>query len=123
MPSIVVADDQPDLLAILSARLRAAGFEVHEAQDGQQALQAVREKKPDIVLLDVMMPELNGYQVCRTIKTEDNLKGIPVVLLTAKDGEADKFWGTEVGADLYLTKPANPAAVVLKISEMLGRQG
>jgi DNA-binding response OmpR family regulator len=120
MPSIVVADDQPDLLAILSARLRAAGFEVHEAQDGQQALQAVQDKKPDIVLLDVMMPELNGFQVCRSIKSDDALKQIPVVLLTAKDGEADKFWGSEVGADLYLTKPINPAAVVLKVSEMLG---
>ncbi len=120
MATIVIADDVPDILAVLSARFRALGFTVLEAHDGLEALETIRSQQPDIVILDVMMPELNGFQVCRRVKEDPELSKIPVVLLTAKDSEADQFWGSEVGADLYLTKPIEPGNVVLHIQELLG---
>ncbi len=120
MATIMIADDVPDILAVLSARFRALGFTVLEAHDGREALESIRSQRPDIVILDVMMPELNGFQVCRRVKEDPELSKIPVVLLTAKDSEADQFWGSEVGADLYLTKPIEPGNVVLHIQELLG---
>lgn len=121
MPSILIADDEPDILAILAGRFRAAGFDVVEARNGSEALDSARSRKPDLVLLDVMMLELNGFQVCRRIKSDPAISETPVVLLTAKDSEADRFWGSEVGADLYLTKPMDPAGVVARIRELLSR--
>jgi DNA-binding response OmpR family regulator len=119
MTTILIADDNPDLVAVLSNRFRALGFGVLEARDGMEALELARSRRPEVVLLDVMMPELNGFQVCRAIKEDSALVRIPVVLLTAKDSEADQFWGSEVGADLYLTKPIEPGTVVMRIQEIL----
>ncbi len=119
MPRILIADDQPDLLAILSCRFRAVGFDVIEARNGAEAVSMIREQKPDIVSLDVTMPELNGFQVCREMKDDDELAEIPIVLVTAKSSDADRFWGEEVGADLYLTKPVDPASVVLQVRDLL----
>ena len=116
---ILIADDQPDLLAILATRFRAIGVDVLEARNGAEALALTEERRPQLVILDVMMPELNGFQVCRRIKQDRDLCQIPVILLTAKDSEADHFWGNEVGADLYLTKPVHPASVVLQVQELL----
>lgn len=121
MPTILIADDVPDLVHLLASRFRALGFQVLEASDGMEALEKAQGSRPDVVLLDVMMPELNGYQVCRRIKADPSLAGTPVALLTAKDSEADKFWGDEVGADLYLTKPVEPGLVVTQIQELLKR--
>ena len=119
MPRILIVDDNADLLAILSSRFRSRGFETLEAYDGAEALEVAQASNPDVVVLDVMMPELNGYQVCRQIKENPALAHVPIVLLTAKDGEADKFWGSEVGADLYLTKPIDPGTVVLQVEALL----
>lgn len=119
MATILIADDMPDILNVLSSRLRALGYQVLEARDGMEALNHAKANQPDLVVLDVMMPELNGYQVCRRLKNDSQLSHIPVILLTAKDTEADKFWGAEVGADLYLTKPIEPGAVVIHIQELL----
>jgi two-component system phosphate regulon response regulator PhoB len=118
MTTVLLADDHADLLAILSGRLKAAGFEVLEAKNGSEALSQVRAGRPEIAILDVMMPELNGFQVCRKIKADRELAGTKVVLLTAKATDADRFWGAEVGADLYLTKPIDPAEVVRRIQEL-----
>jgi DNA-binding response OmpR family regulator len=117
---ILIADDHPDLLAILSARLRASGYDVVTAHNGNEALDLTRRERPALVILDVMMPELNGYQVCAKIKEDATLAQTPVILLTAKTSDADRFWGAEVGADLYLTKPASPATIVERIKELLG---
>jgi twitching motility two-component system response regulator PilH len=118
---VLIADDNPDLVAILSGRFRTHGFEVLEAKDGAEAMELIRAKRPDVAVLDVMMPELNGYQVCRSIREDAGLADIRVVLLTAKDSDADKFWGAEVGADLYLTKPVEPASVVAHVQGLLAR--
>jgi two-component system cell cycle response regulator len=118
---ILIVDDNADLLAILSSRFRSHGFETLEACDGTEALEMAQASNPDVVLLDVMMPELNGYQVCRKLKENPALAHIPIILLTAKDGEADKFWGSEVGASVYLTKPIDPAQVVSHVEALLKR--
>ncbi len=119
MVKVLIADDSPDLVAILSSRFRALGFDVTEARDGMEALEAIKGNRPDIIVLDVMMPELNGFQVCRRLKQDNDLSSIPVLMLTAKTSEADQFWGAEVGADRYLTKPIDPGQVVMHVQEML----
>lgn len=120
MAKVLIADDEPDIVAILGGRFRAAGFDVVEARNGAEALESARRSRPDVLLLDVMMLELNGFQVCRRAKADPALGDVPVVLLTAKDSEADRFWGAEVGADLYLTKPMDPASVVARVRGLLG---
>jgi DNA-binding response OmpR family regulator len=119
MTTILIADDMPDIVSLLGSRFRALGYTVLEARDGMEALEQARQKPPDIIVLDVMMPELNGFQVCRQIKSDAKLARVPIILLTAKDSEADQFWGAEVGADLYLTKPIEPANVVMHVQELL----
>ncbi|MCC6752184.1 MAG: response regulator [Deltaproteobacteria bacterium] len=119
MPRILIAEDNQDLLAILAGRFRALGFEVVDVLNGADALAAAKKQRPDVVLLDVMMPELNGFQVCRRLKEDPALASVPIVLLTAKDTDADKFWGSEVGANLYLTKPIDPAQVVTHVQQLL----
>jgi DNA-binding response OmpR family regulator len=121
MTKILIADDNNDLLEILVSRFRAVGFEVVSAQNGTVALEVARREQPEIAVLDVMMPELNGFQVCRRLRDDDALKEMPIVLLTAKDTEADQFWGFEVGADLYLTKPIEPGEVVAEVQKLLER--
>ena len=119
MARILVADDQPDLRMILSSRLRAAGHDVLEARDGVEALELASAQAIDLAILDVMMPELNGFQVCRRLREGPGGDAVPIVLLTARDSEADRFWGGEVGADLYLTKPIDPATVVAEVEALL----
>lgn len=117
---ILLVDDEVDLLHLLSARLESKGFSVVTASDGKGALRAVREEHPDLVVLDVMMPAPNGYQVCRTLKDDPELSKIPVLLLTAKSTESDRFWGAESGCDAYLTKPYNAEDLIEKIRSLLG---
>jgi DNA-binding response OmpR family regulator len=121
MTKILIADDNSDLLDILVSRFRAVGFEVVAAQNGTAALEVARREQPELAVLDVMMPELNGFQVCRRLREDESLKEMPIVLLTAKDTEADQFWGFEVGADLYLTKPIEPGEVVAEVQKLLDK--
>lgn len=102
---ILVIDDEEDLVNLLTVRLEADGYEVLIALDGQAGLDKAHEERPDLILLDVMMPIMDGYQVCRFLKFDDELKNIPVIMLTARIQEKDKKIGQNVGADAYLTKP------------------
>jgi DNA-binding response OmpR family regulator len=101
---ILVADDSPVLLAAVTKLLEPAGYEVVKAQDGVEAITRFYEQKPDLVLLDVSMPKLTGYVVCRLIKEDTAFAHIPVLILTARDSEEDRYWGAQSGADGYLTK-------------------
>ena len=103
--TILIVDDERDLVEVLKLKLETEGYSTNEAYDGNAALEQVRQKRPDLILLDIMMPELNGYQVCRELKKDPNYKDIPIMMLTAKAQESDKFWGIETGADEYITKP------------------
>lgn len=102
---IMVVDDSPTELKLMSEPFEAGGFDLITAVDGEEALQKAESEKPDLIVLDVIMPKLNGYKVCRQIKTSDTTKGIKVILLTSKNQESDKFWGQKQGADAYMTKP------------------
>lgn len=117
---IMIVDDEKDLVETLTFRLEAAGYEVLAAFDGQEGLEKVRREKPDLILLDVMMPKLDGYQVCRMLKFDEKFKKTPVIMLTARGQEQDKNTGKTVGADAYMTKPFDSKALLDKIKELIG---
>lgn len=118
---VLVIDDEVDLTETLTFRLQAAGYEVFAAHDGQEGMKMVREVNPDIILLDVMMPKLDGYQVCRLLKFDEKFKNIPVIMLTARGQEQDKSTGKTVGADAYVVKPFDGKALTEKIGEILAK--
>jgi CheY-like chemotaxis protein len=117
--SILVVDDNPDNVEILRAFLESRGFRVSEAADGQTALAKLEEVNPDLVLLDVMMPGMDGWQVCRTIKNHPSFGDTRVVMVTAKGGYEDKFEGMRAGADDYLVKPVDLTELMRKVSRNL----
>ena len=100
---ILVVDDSPTQLAMMRAPFEASGFQVITATDGDEAIAKVESEHPVLVVLDVVMPNLNGFQACRKIKT--NHETLPVILLSSKNQKSDEFWGKKQGADLYMTKP------------------
>jgi twitching motility two-component system response regulator PilH len=102
---ILIVDDSENIREILMANFDYLGYDVRTARDGEEALGMIAQRKPDVVVLDVMMPRQNGFQVCRRIKADPSLAGIPVVILTAKGQAEDRYWGKDCGADEYLTKP------------------
>jgi two-component system OmpR family response regulator len=118
---LLVVDDEPNILELLSVALRFNGFEVATATNGQQALTTARTFKPDLVVLDVMMPELDGFEVVRRLRGEGTR--VPVLFLTAKDGTEDKVTGLTLGGDDYVTKPFSLEEVVARIRAVLRRGG
>ena len=102
---ILVVEDSPTQLKLTVEALDGQGYEILTAMDGKEALEKVLSEKPELVLLDVVMPVMDGFQVCRKMKASPTMKHIPVIMLTSKNQKADAFWGKKQGADLYLTKP------------------
>lgn len=123
MTSVLLVDDERDLLSLLDFNLRAAGFETVLATTGEQALAQLRRRVPDLVVLDLMLPDLPGTEVCRQIKSEPRTKHVPVVMLTAKGEEVDRVVGFEIGADDYVTKPFSVRELVLRLKAVLRRTG
>ncbi len=123
MASILLVDDERDLLSLLDFNLRAAGFETLLATSGEQALAQLRRRVPDLVLLDLMLPDLPGTEVCRQIKGDPRTRHVPVVMLTAKGDEVDRVVGFEIGADDYVTKPFSVRELVLRLKAVLRRSG
>ncbi len=117
--TIFIADDESGFVSTLKSRLEFEGFGVTTAEDGKEALRLIYDEKPDLILLDIMMPNLNGYQVCRELKGNDDTSSIPILMLTAKSQESDKFWGREAGADDYVTKPFDMEELLEKIETLL----
>ena len=103
----LVIEDDPDQRRLLKRMLGASGWRVEAAPDGEAGLQLAVEHRPDVIVLDVMMPRLNGYQTCRRLKAEPATATIPIVIVTTKDQPADEFWAREVGADAFLAKPVD----------------
>jgi two-component system cell cycle response regulator len=116
---ILVVDDHPDNVEIITARLSSRGFHVETATNGQEALQRVQENPPHLILLDVMMPLMDGYEVSRRIKNDEALPYIPIILVTARDSTQDKVEGLDAGADDYLTKPVNFPELEARVRSML----
>jgi DNA-binding response OmpR family regulator len=121
-PLVLVADDDRDILQLVSFRLERSDYEVVQANDGEEALRLVKELHPDLAVLDLMMPKLNGYEVIREIRRDEETKAIPVILLTARVQEADVARGFEAGADDYLKKPFSPQELRARVQAILGRR-
>ena len=119
--TVWVVDDEPFICRSLSFVLRKGNYHVVEARNGEEALAAVREHKPDLVFMDVMMPKLNGFDVCAAIKQDPELRSTRVILLTAKGQDSDREVGTRAGADAYMTKPFSPTKILERARELLAR--
>jgi DNA-binding response OmpR family regulator len=117
---ILLVDDEPEILDICRDYLKASAFEVVTAKDGLQGLSAARREKPDLIVLDLMMPEMDGLDLCREIRRESN---VPIIMLTARVEEVDKLIGLEIGADDYMTKPFSPRELVARVKVVLRRVG
>lgn len=118
---ILVVDDEPDALELVAYNLKQAAFSVVTAKDGAEALEKVRSTSPDLIVLDVMLPQMDGFALCRVFKNAPATAGIPIIMLTAKAAEIDRVLGLELGADDYLTKPFSPRELVLRIKKLLER--
>jgi adenylate cyclase len=118
-PRILIADDQPMNVDILQTRLAVHGYEILTATDGEEALAMARAQQPDLILLDIMMPKMDGIEVCRLLKSDGALPFIPIIMVTAKADTKDIIAGLEAGADEYLTKPVDQAALVARVKSML----
>jgi len=115
---VLVVDDEPKIVRVVKAYLEREGFQVLEAYDGRQALDLARAERPSLVVLDLMLPEISGWDVCRALRRESE---IPVLMLTARDDDTDKIVGLELGADDYVTKPFNPKELVARVRAILRR--
>lgn len=122
MPKILVVDDEPDALEVLEFNLKNAGYEVTTADDGETALKKARQQLPDLILLDLMLPEIDGLEVCKLLRRDTATSGIPIIMLTAKASEIDRVVGLELGADDYVTKPFSPRELVLRVRNLLKRR-
>ncbi len=119
---ILVVDDEPETLELIGFNLKEAGYEVSTALDGEEALKKVRTHGPGLIILDVMLPGMNGMEICKLLKREPATAAIPVMILTAKAAEIDRVLGLELGADDYLTKPFSPRELVLRVKGLLRRK-
>jgi len=116
---VLLVDDEPSILQLARMYLERDGFRIQEAKDGESALEAITRLQPALVVLDVMLPKLDGFEVCRRVRAEDN--SIAILMLTARDEDIDKILGLELGADDYLTKPFNPRELVARVKAILRR--
>jgi two-component system phosphate regulon response regulator PhoB len=120
-PKILVVDDEPDALEILGFKLKEAGFVPIFARDGARALTTARDERPALIVLDLMLPEVDGLEVCKILRRDPTTATIPILMLTARAAEMDRVVGLEVGADDYVTKPFSPRELVLRIKKLLAR--
>jgi twitching motility two-component system response regulator PilH len=105
MTKILVVDDTPSIRELISSYLRDSGYQVIEATNGKEALEKALDNKPDIVVTDVVMPEMNGFELCRNLKKNPDMENLRIVVCTSKNQDIDRLWGIKQGADVYLTKP------------------
>ena len=118
--TVLVVDDEPFILRSLSYVLERAGFSVVQARNGDEALEALRDRRPKLAILDVMMPKRSGFEVCEIVKGDPDLRDTYVILLTAKGQESARDRAAQAGADEYMTKPFSPSRIVERVSEVLG---
>ena len=121
LAKVLIADDEINQLELLSFNLKKAGFEVVSASDGQQAMAVIEDRRPDIAVLDWMMPHLSGIEVCRLLRSRNETKYLPVIILSARGEEGDRTLGLDTGADDYMTKPFSPRELVSRVKALLRR--
>lgn len=115
-------DDEDQLVDVVRIRLEANGYSVISASDGQEGFDKARKYKPDLIILDLMIPKMDGYKVCGLLKNDARYKNIPIIMLTARAQESDRKTGCDVGADYYIMKPFEPQVLLSKIKELLENQ-
>lgn len=122
-PRILVVDDEPDLVTVLKIGLETEGYDVLTASDGEQGLALARQFMPDLLMLDLMLPRMDGYKVCRALKFDERYKKIPIFILSARSGETDRRLALELGADEFHSKPYNMRDLVARVRTRLESQG
>jgi DNA-binding response OmpR family regulator len=120
-PRILVVDDEPEAVDLIEYNLKQSGYTVSTAGDGAEALKKARSQTPDLIVLDVMLPEMDGFEICKTLRLDAATSRVPIIMLTAKAGEIDRVLGLELGADDYLTKPFSTRELLLRIKKILAR--
>src|SRR5271169_5035800 len=118
---ILVVDDEPEAVELIEFNLKQTGYTVSTAGDGAEALKKARSQTPDLIVLDVMLPEMDGFEICKSLRLDTATAKIPIIMLTAKAAEIDRVLGLELGADDYLTKPFSPRELLLRIKKILSR--
>jgi DNA-binding response OmpR family regulator len=118
-PKILVVDDEPDAVELIEFNLKSAGYDVVTATDGEEALKKARSVLPQVIVLDLMLPEVDGLEVCKILRRDPRTAGIPIIMVTAKAAEIDRVLGLELGADDYVTKPFSPRELVLRVKRLL----
>jgi len=121
--AILIIEDEHDIRELISYTLENEGYEVFKAADGTKGLETARKKTPDLILLDIMLPDIDGLEVCRRIKRDEHTGSIPVIMLTAKSEDSDVISGLELGAEDYITKPFSPRVLVARLRAVLRRKG
>src|SRR6185295_1333779 len=121
MERVLIVDDDPDIVRLVSYNLSQAGFETVTANTGRLALESIQDRPPDLIILDLMLPDVDGIEVCRTLRSNEASRQIPIVMLTARSEEIDRVIGFELGADDYVMKPFSPRELVLRIKSILRR--
>ena len=119
---ILIADDEPNIVISLEYLMKREGYTVLVARDGQEALDTIARERPDLVLLDVMMPKKSGFEVCQAVRASEDLQATKILMLTAKGRDTDLAKGLALGANAYMTKPFSTRELVQKVAEMLGKQ-
>jgi two-component system phosphate regulon response regulator PhoB len=120
-PKILVVDDEPDALELLGFKLREAGYAPVFAKDGAEAIAAARTERPALIVLDLMLPQIDGLEVCKLLRRDPGIAAVPIIMLTARAAEMDRIVGLELGADDYVTKPFSPRELVIRIKKLLVR--
>ena len=123
MERVLIVDDDPDILRLVTYNMGQAGFEVLTAATGRKALELVHKQPPDLIVLDIMLPDVDGMEVCRILRQQDSTRRIPIIMLTARGEEIDRVVGFELGADDYVSKPFSPRELVLRVKSILRRSG
>ena len=121
-PRILLVDDEPDILKTLNKRLEIAGFEVTQAIDGQEALAKTQELRPDLIILDIMLPKLNGYEVCAKLRQDEQYKQIPIIMFTAKGQSQEQLAGLMFGANAYVSKTCEYEVLLEQIRSLLPKR-
>ena len=119
MSTVLIVDDSSTLREMISGLLIKSGMTVLEAQDGREAKEKIQASRPDLVVMDIVMPNLNGYELCRWVKNNPDTEDIPVVICSSKSEEFDRYWGMKQGADAYIAKPFHPAEMVKTVRQLL----
>lgn len=119
--NILIIDDEVDLVELVKMRLEANNYNVTAIYDGQQALNSVWKKKFNLIILDVMLPKIDGYWICELLKKDNRYKNVPIILFTSRAREEDKKFGDKVGADAYITKPFDPQKLIETVNELVNK--